>query len=33
MAGVQCQGTYERQGFKNKMTVVDWKGTITPPGS
>jgi hypothetical protein len=33
MAGVQCQGTYERQGFKNKMTVVDWKGTIIPPGS
>ena len=26
MTGVQCQGTYSRQGFKNKMTVVDWKG-------
>ena len=33
VAGVQCQGTYSRQGFKNKMTVVDWQGTITPPGS
>jgi len=33
MVGVQCEGTYSRQAFKNKMTVVDWQGTIAPPGS
>jgi len=33
MAGVQCRGTYSSQRFKNKMSVVNWEGTITPPGS
>lgn len=33
MAGIQCEGTFERLAFKNKMTVIDWNGTTTPPGS
>jgi hypothetical protein len=33
LKGVACAGTYTSRPFANKMTVVDWEGTVTMPTS
>jgi hypothetical protein len=33
LEGVACEGTYTSTPYPNRMSVVDWEGTVTQPSS